>query len=294
MEAPARRTGRSFDDCLACADVALVPGKNDLATVRPDISEEWHPTRNPLSASVVFPDFKQQVRWLGGCGHEWRAPIAKRVNSRNGALCPYCSGRKALKGFNDVATLCPELAALWHPVKNRNLTPDAVSIASHREVYLWDGVMTRIWRQNPRKWLEEHGRVELLAPFDSLVEEARALDAADGRACHGIGHGKSSVKWSRFLREAELNVSFEEWSLRFGHADLLAQWDEERNGPLKPSDVSRCDSARVWWRGECGHSWRLSVRTRAFNDAGCPYCGRRLTLEGFNGTECLDAGILHL
>lgn len=66
------------------------------------------------------------------------------------------------------------------------------------------------WRQNPRKWLEEHGRAELLAPFDSLVEEARALDAADGRACHGIGHGKSSVKWSRFLREAGLNVSFEE------------------------------------------------------------------------------------
>lgn len=86
--------------------------------------------------------------------------------------------------FNDVATLCSELAELWHPVKNRKLTPDAVSIASHREVYLWDGVVTRIWRQNPRKWLEEHGRAELLAPFDSLVEEARALDAADGRACY--------------------------------------------------------------------------------------------------------------
>lgn len=82
--------------------------------------------------------------------------------------------------------------------------------------------------------------------------------------------------------------------MRFGHADLLAQWDEERNEPLKPSDVSRCDSARVWWRGECGHSWQLSVRTRAFNDAGCPYCGRRLTLEGFNSAECLDVGILHL
>lgn len=143
-ETLARRTGRSFDDCLACADVALVLGKNDLATVMPGIAEERHPTRNPLPASAVSPDFKQQVWWLGMCGHEWRAPIAKRVNSRDDALCPYCSGRKALKGFNDVATLCPELASLWHPMKNRNLTPDAVSIASHREVYLWDGAMTRI------------------------------------------------------------------------------------------------------------------------------------------------------
>ncbi len=93
-----QRTGRSFDDCLACADVALVPGKNDLAAVRPDIAEEWHPTRNPLPASAVFPpDFKQQVWWLGRCGHVWRARVAKRVNSHDGALCPYCSGRKALR-----------------------------------------------------------------------------------------------------------------------------------------------------------------------------------------------------
>lgn len=75
---------------------------------------------------------------------------------------------------------------------------------------------------------------------------------------------------------------------------MLGQWDEGRNGHLKPSYVSRCDSARVWWRGECGHGWQLSVRTRAFNGAGCPYCGRRLTLKGFNSAECLDAGILHL
>ena len=36
------------------------------------------------------------------------------------------------------------------------------------------------------------------------------------------------------------------------------------------------------------------MRTRAFSDAGCPYCGRRLTLEGFNSAECLDAGTLRL
>ena len=103
---------------------------------------------------------------------------------------------------------------------------------------------------------EETGR---LMGLSLLCKKDRDLALGVG---YGIGHGKSSVKWSRFLKEAELNVSFEEWCLRFGHADLLAQWDEVRNEPLKPSDVSRCDSARVWWRGECGHSWQLSVRTR--------------------------------
>ena len=63
---------------------------------------------------------------------------------------------------------------------------------------------------------------------------------------------------------------------QFGHADLLAQWDEERNGPLKPSDVSRCDSARVRWRGECGHVYQMAVRDRARAKPGyCPYCSGR-------------------
>jgi hypothetical protein len=87
------------------------------------------------------------------------------------------------------------------------------------------------------------------APSRELRQDASAV--AHDEPCvrcrsirvHVSYAGRSSVKWSRFLREAELNVSIEEWRLRFGHADLLAQWDEERNGPLKPSDFSRCDSA---------------------------------------------------
>ena len=74
---------------------------------------------------------------------------------------------------------------------------------------------------------------------------------------------------------------------------MLAQWDGERNGSLKPSDVSRCDPASVVARRV--RPQLAAVREdEAFSDAGCPYCGRRLTLEGFNSAECLDAGILHL
>lgn len=292
-EAPARRTGRSFDDCLACANVALVPGANDLATLFPEIAEEWHPGRNPIPASEVFGDFNQQFWWLGACGHEWRAPIAKRTGSREGALCPYCSGKKALAGFNDVASLCPELARLWHPAKNRNLAPGAVSVASRTEVYLWTGAMSRIWRESPRKWLSRNGYGHLLEPFDRLVAEARAADAAAGDV--GVSQrvigGMATVKWARFRKGSGLDVGFEEWCLRFGHGDLLAQWDVERNGALSPGDVTRCDARRVWWRCARGHSWRVSVRRRAFDDCGCPYCGRRKALAGFNSAECLDAAI---
>lgn len=67
------------------------------------------------------------------------------------------------------------------------------------------------------------------APSRELRQDASAV--AHDEPCARCGSirvhvsyaGKSSFKWPYFLREAELNDSFEEWCLRFGHADLLAQ-----------------------------------------------------------------------
>ena len=40
---------------------------------------------------------------------------------------PYCAGRKVLAGFNDLATLAPEVACQWHTTLNGSLTPDMVT-----------------------------------------------------------------------------------------------------------------------------------------------------------------------
>ena len=155
--------------------------------------------------------------------------------------------------------------------------------------------MSHIWRESPRKWLERNGYGRLLEPFDRLIAEARAADVADPRGgAPSVTGGMATVKWARFRKGAGLDVSFERWCLRFGHEDLLAQWDAERNGALDPGDVTRCDARRVWWRCGRGHSWQAAVRTRSFDDSGCPYCGRRKALAGFNSAECLDAAIAKL
>ena len=129
---------------------------------------------------------------------------------------------------------------------------------------------------------------------ESLVKEARRRDELFGPVAVSdrVPAGKSSVKWARFLQGAGLLVSFEEWCLGFGHEDLLAEWDRERNGSLGSGDVTRASQKRVWCKGSCGHSWKVSVRRRAFDDCGCPYCARRKVLPDFNSVECLSASLL--
>ena len=119
--------------CPYCNGHKLLPGYNDLATVDSELASEWHPTKNgDLRANQVTAHCARKVWWMGKCGHEWQATVASR-ESGNG--CPFCSGRKTLKGFNDLATINPQLAAEWHPTKNGDLSPNQVTAGSSKKVW---------------------------------------------------------------------------------------------------------------------------------------------------------------
>lgn len=72
-----------------------------------------------------------KVWWKCSKGHEWEDSIGHRISGRN---CPYCSGKKVLKGFNDFETLYPFLAKEWDYSKN-NLKPFEVTAGSQKKVW---------------------------------------------------------------------------------------------------------------------------------------------------------------
>ena len=63
----------------------------------------------------------------------------------NGSGCPYCAGKKVLKGFNDLATLEPKVAESWHPTLNGRLTPETVTVGSRRKVW-WQCPEGHVWK----------------------------------------------------------------------------------------------------------------------------------------------------
>ena len=58
----------------------------------------------------------KKVSWICPRGHSYEARIDHRTIMKPG--CPYCAGKKAFAGFNDLATLYPDIAREWDYKKN--------------------------------------------------------------------------------------------------------------------------------------------------------------------------------
>lgn len=119
---------------MARKKAMLINGVNDLATLRPDLATEWCDEKNgDLKPSDVTPHSNKRVWWKCNKGHEWQVRIGSRT--RQGSGCPYCSGRQAIKGTNDLETTNPELAKEWNAEKNNDLSPFDVKAGSGKKVW---------------------------------------------------------------------------------------------------------------------------------------------------------------
>ncbi|MCI8414685.1 MAG: zinc-ribbon domain-containing protein [Ruminiclostridium sp.] len=130
--------------CPVCAGKVVVAGENDLASAYPAVAREWDHARNtPLTPETCPPSSNRRVWWRCSLGHSYQAAVGARTV--NGSDCPYCTGRKVLAGFNDLATLEPETARDWHPTQNAPLTPEMVTPGSRRKVW-WQCPEGHTWK----------------------------------------------------------------------------------------------------------------------------------------------------
>ena len=119
--------------CPYCSSKIILKGYNDLQTVNPILAKEWNYEKNDgLTPVDVMPNSNKKVWWKCPKGHEWQASIADRNRGRG---CPYCIGKKVLKGYNDLQTVNPTLAKEWNYEKNKGITPKEVMPNSHKKVW---------------------------------------------------------------------------------------------------------------------------------------------------------------
>lgn len=134
---------KNKSSCPYCKGKKPILGVNDLLSVSPQLALEWHPTKNgDLKPSDMMGSSKRRIWWKCSKGHEWKATLDSRSKGHG---CPYCSGRYATTGVNDLRTLRPDIAKYWHPTKNKHITPDSVTVASGIK-YWWIGDCGHEWQ----------------------------------------------------------------------------------------------------------------------------------------------------
>lgn len=121
--------------CFYCAGRLVWTGENDLQTLYPDIASEWDYDKNDITPDKVSPRDTNTYWWRCKNGHpSFPRSVEHRVNRHD--TCPYCSGRKVIKGVNDLQTLYPKIAAEWDYEGNGGVLPSEVS-ANTWKSYKW-------------------------------------------------------------------------------------------------------------------------------------------------------------
>lgn len=115
-----------------------------LKTLYPKIAEEWDYDKNKLSPEQFLPSSNKRVFWKCKKGHEWPAIINSRTRKERPTQCPYCAGKRAIPGENDLLTTDPTIAAEWSYEMNR-ISPTEVTRMSHKKVY-WKCQKGHIYR----------------------------------------------------------------------------------------------------------------------------------------------------
>ena len=127
---------------------------NDLATKHPELLKFWDYEKNDVNPSEIFGGGERVVYWKCEKGHSYTKSIIKHVR---GEGCPVCAGKKVLVGFNDLSTVCPDVAKTWNYTKNGDALPTHITAHSNK----------KFW------WICEHGH----------EWEAKVCNRVNGRGC---------------------------------------------------------------------------------------------------------------
>lgn len=237
---PVRRIAGST--CYYCSGRKILSGYNDVLTLYPEkIKSAWSVKKNGKIPSDLSPSGSKVFYAKCKKGHHWETKMAEVLRGRG---CPYCSNKKVLVGYNDLATIHPELAE--RVSSESTLSAEQVTAGSEKKL-LWN-------------CKRDKSHAFEASPF--------RLTGKDKRDCP-ICAGKVVVPGVN--------------DFAFKYPELMKLWDASQNDGVSLEQVSWGSSKMYWWKGECGHSFQKSPKQVAKGSL-CPHCSKTNSklLSGYN------------
>lgn len=195
--------------CPYCSHNIVLPGFNDLASRFPKLAAEWSERNYPLRPNMVTAFKNKKVWWKCSLGHEWHTLISTRAG---GSQCPYCSGIKLLKGFNDLTTTHPAIAAEWSEL-NHPLLPDQVNEKSTKNVWWKCRVCGNEWKAVINARVK--GVSCPVCAERKVLKGYNDLATTDAELCKEWDYEKNNVEPTEISRNSH-NRAW--WLCKYGHS----------------------------------------------------------------------------
>ena len=161
------------------------------------------------------------------------------VNNRTSVKdsnCPYCSGKKLLKGENDLQTLYPDIAKEWDWKLNSNKPSDYFGNSNYKV-----------------HWVCAKGH-----KYEAKINDRTK---SKGTGCPYCANRKVLIGYNDlFTTEPQLK----------------AEWNYDKNGLIKPFEIMPNSGKKYWWKCKRGHEWMATANNRVSLHTGCPVCSREL------------------
>ena len=296
------RTRDTPNSCPVCLN-RLLGEDNSLAKVRPDIANEWHPSKNlPLTPNDVVAGGSRKVWWICKHGHEWQAPVGRRVISGSGcSKCSLQTSRIEIAVYAELTALFESVAwreriagfecdiylrdfkvgvevdgSYWHRQRpEQELAKSAAFVEKGVQLFRLreDGLPLLGERDISYRSSEDEFRV-VSRLVTSLVAHAPFPAAQIEKLRDYLG--RQGLINEELYREMVANLPAPPpgHSLADRHPEIAAQWAFDLNAPLSPEHFRPQASKKVWWRCESGHVWRTTPNIRVSQSTGCPQCPR--------------------
>ena len=295
--------------CPYCSNQKMLLGFNDLTTINPELAKEISP-RSKIKTEEVTAGSNRKLLWRCGKGHEWKATTSNRSQGKG---CPYCSNKKILIGFNDLATTNPDLAKEVSP--NSKIKATEVTAGSKKKL-LWRCGKNHEWES--RVLIRSHGsncpycsNKKIIPGFNDLAttnpkiaeevspnSKIKATEVTSGSnkkllwRC-GKGHDWEATVSSRFQGKGCAYCSNRK--ILPGFNDLattnpkIAE-EVSPNSKIKSTEITSFSNKKLLWKCSKGHEWKATVSNRS-RGRGCPYCSNREMLPGFNDLKTVNPGL---
>lgn len=213
----------------------------------PELVKDFKPHLNDgvQAESIGKSDLRDLVWECHKCGHRWEAKVRNRVKGQQ--PCPPCS--EIIPDDESLAKKCPEVAEVWAPSLNKNLSPKEVRANDFVTLYDWTcGKPGHVYKS-------------------TTGEKVRSFKRFGSLAC--------SVCLNRVLVQGVNDLASQ-------RPILAKEWHRAKNASLKPTQVTFGDMRKVWWICPLGHEFKMKIQNRGKLGQGCNVCAGKVILEGFN------------